>query len=150
MVSEQLLKVLSMCLLALLYLFFLRVLRAVWVGVKGPMLTAATIAPAGETRRGRKQSPQGLTIVAPPEMAGQRFPISGELTIGRAAGCTITLDDTFSSQMHARLYQRDSALYVEDLGSTNGTWLNREKVTGPLVLRKGDHLQVGNTVMELT
>lgn len=150
MVSEQLLKVLSLCLLALLYLFFLRVLRAVWVGTKAPVVTAAVAAPVVESRRSRKQAPQGLTVVAPPELAGQRFAVDEELSIGRAAGCTITLDDTFASQMHARIVQRDGSVMVEDLGSTNGTWLNREKVTGPMVLRRGDHLQVGNTVMELT
>lgn len=150
MVSEQLLNVLKLCLLALLYLFFLRVLRAVWVEVKGPALAMPTGSPAKEHRHTRRHAPLNLRIVEPRELAGQIFALGNELTVGRAAGCQVTLDDTFASQIHARVFQRDGSFYVEDLGSTNGTWLNREKVTGPLVMRRGDHLQVGNTVMELT
>ena len=76
------------------------------------------------------------------------FALAEELTIGRAAGCHVTLDDTFASQIHARMFRRDGQIYVEDLGSTNGTYLNRTKVTGPQVMRRGDRLQVGNTVLE--
>ena len=152
MVSEQLLNVLKLCLLALLYLFFLRVLRAVWVEVKGPAL-AVTAAPSAstvkESKHSRRHVPTQLKVVAPPEMVGMRFDLAEELTVGRAAGCQITLDDTFASQVHARVFRRDGQLYVEDLGSNNGTWLNREKVTGPLEMARGDHLQVGNTVLEL-
>lgn len=152
MVSEQLLNVLKLCLLALLYLFFLRVLRAVWVEVKGPAL-AVTAAPAApvvkEHKHGRRHVPTQLRVIAPPEMVGLRFDLADELTVGRAAGCQITLDDTFASQMHARVFRRDGQLYVDDLGSTNGTWLNREKVTGPREMERGDHLQVGNTVLEV-
>ena len=69
--------------------------------------------------------------------------------MGRAGGCQITLDDTFVSQLHARVFRREGQLYVEDLGSTNGTFLNRKKVTAPIAIRKGDRLQIGKTVMEL-
>ena len=65
--------------------------------------------------------PTQLKVVAPPEMVGLRFDLAEEMTIGRAAGCQITLDDTFASQVHARVFRRDGQLYVEDLGSTNGT-----------------------------
>ncbi len=154
MVSEQLLNLLKLCLLALLYLFFLRVLRAVWVEVKGPVLVAnprraAREARAGNRRRKDRTTPL-LRVVEPAEQKGRTFQIAEEATIGRAAGCQITLDDTYASQLHARLFVRDGQIMVEDLGSTNGTWLNREKVSGPLVLHRGDHLQVGNTVLELT
>ena len=69
--------------------------------------------------------------------------------MGRAGGCQITLDDTYVSQLHARVFRREGQLYVEDLGSTNGTYLNRKKVTAPIAIRKGDRLQIGKTVMEL-
>ncbi len=148
MVSEQLLNILKLCLLALLYLFFLRVLRAVWVGMKSPALASPVTKPTKERRR-RSRAPARLVITAPKEVAGQAFQLAEELTVGRAAGCQVTIDDTFASQIHARLFQRDGQLFVEDLGSTNGTWLNRDKVTGPVVMRRGDRLQVGNTIMEL-
>ena len=151
MVSEQLLNVLKLCLLALMYLFFLRVLRAVWVEVRGPALVGGEAAPAAPTkeRHRHRKAPSQLRLVSPSELVGLRFDLSDEFTLGRAAGCQVTLDDTFASQIHARIYRRDGQFYVEDLGSTNGTWLNRAKVTGPLELQRGDQLQIGNTVLEV-
>lgn len=154
MVSEQLLNLLKLCLLALLYLFFLRVLRAVWVEVKGPALVVGTKRSGREPRpRGRKARAEAkaphLTVVEPADQRGRTFPLADEVTVGRAAGCQVTLDDTYASQLHARLFLRDGQILVEDLGSTNGTWLNRQKVTGPMVMQRGDQLQVGSTVLEL-
>jgi len=82
-------------------------------------------------------------------MAGTVFAVVGELSIGRAAGCEITLDDTFISQVHSRVSLGDSGVVVEDLGSTNGTYLNRKKVTAPVVVNPGDVIQVGSTIMEM-
>jgi hypothetical protein len=155
-VSEPLLAVLRLCLLALLYLFFLRVLRAVWTEIRPPrpaVAVAPSPAPAARPRRPRgddvpRHGPQ-MRIVEPEELQGQVFDLGDELTIGRAAGCQITLDDTFVSQLHARVFRREGQYLVEDLGSTNGTYLNRQKVTGPMVIRPGDELQIGNTIMEL-
>ena len=150
--SEQLLTILKLCLLVLLYLFFLRVLRAVWAEVKAPKkVEAAPRRAKRETRRAtRKAAPIQLAVVEPAAQQGRTFPLGQEVTVGRAAGCQVTLDDTYASQIHARLFARDGQLFVEDLGSTNGTYLNRKKVQGPMVMKRGDKLQVGNTVMELT
>jgi len=90
-----------------------------------------------------------LAIVEPAALKGRTYPLAEELTVGRAAGCQVTIDDTYASQIHARVFSRDGQLFVEDLGSTNGTFLNRNKVNGPQAFRRGDRLQVGNTVMEL-
>lgn len=153
--DQQLLTILKLCLLALLYLFFLRVLRAVWVEIKGPKLVPAGAAAAKreakrEARRiERRSGPAELAVVEPAAQRGRRYPLADEVTVGRAAGCQVTLDDTYASQIHARVFSRDGQLFVEDLGSTNGTYLNRKKVQGPQVMRRGDRLQVGNTVMEL-
>jgi pSer/pThr/pTyr-binding forkhead associated (FHA) protein len=159
---EQLLTILKLCLLALLYLFFLRVIRAVWVEVGGPRLrsasrTAHTAPPPGPpprtAGRGKRKGPgaggPALVVVAPPEQEGRCYPLGEELTVGRAAGCQVTLDDTYVSQIHARVFVRDGQVYVEDLGSTNGTYLNRTKVAGPMLVGPGDRLQVGSTVLEL-
>jgi hypothetical protein len=153
-VPDQLLNLLKVFLLLLLYLFFLRVLRAVWAEVTPPAPAAAPVKKHGkQTRRVPSRKGAGklaLRVVLPPELKGRTFPLTEELTLGRAAGCQVTLDDTYASQLHARVFQRDGAVYVEDLGSTNGTYLNRNKVTGPMVLQRGDKLQIGNTVLELT
>ena len=157
--SEPLLNILKLCLLALLYLFFLRVLQAVWAEVSGPRTKAsrgrvrerAAPAAAAPRPKGRARSgpPTILRVVEPEAERGRSFPLADELTVGRAAGCQVTLDDTYVSQLHARVFRRDGKLYVEDLGSTNGTYLNRAKVAGPMVMSHGDRLQVGSVVMEV-
>ena len=92
-------------------------------------------------------------IIEPAEAKGRAFPLGAtgtELTVGRGGGCGVALpDDTFVSQLHARIFHADGSWFVEDLGSTNGTFLNRQKVSGPQSLRKGDRLQVGRTVLEV-
>lgn len=165
--SDALLTLLRWCLLALIYLFFFRVLQATWfstvagrkTGKKAVAATAtagaATAAAAPTKRRGRRGSTSSapavpaLVIVEPATAAGQRHPVTGTLSIGRAAGCEITLDDTFISQLHARVTIGQSGVVVEDLGSTNGTYLNRKRVTAPVVVQPGDVIQVGSTVLEL-
>jgi hypothetical protein len=160
-VPEPLLNVLKICLLILLYLFFFRVLRAVWAEVH---LARTTTAPAGggggrararggrpqRRTRTRERTPPKLKVIQPAGLAGTVYPLGDELSVGRAAGCQITLDDTYASQLHARLFMRDGQLYVEDLGSTNGTYLNRRKVSAPMVVSHGDQIQIGSTVMEVT
>ena len=151
--SDELLFILKLCLLALLYLFFFRVLRAVWAEVQPPKAVEAPVKKHGkQTRRvpsRRSSGPPVLRILLPPELKGRTFPLGDEVTLGRAAGCQVTIDDTYASQLHARVFQRDGTTYVEDLGSTNGTYLNRNKVTAPMVFQRGDKLQIGNTVLEL-
>ena len=150
--SDQLLFVLRLCLLALLYLFFFRVLRAVWAEIKPPV-AARPVAPEAprKAKRTKAKAPKRseLLVLDPPDQRGRTYPLGDELTLGRAAGCHVTVDDTFVSQIHARVLARDGQYLVEDLGSTNGTYLNRKKVSGPMVMQRGDRLQVGNTVLEL-
>lgn len=147
---EALLTILKFCFLAILYLFFVRVLRAVWVEVKGPPASLANPASNRSARPVRRGRPPGrLKVIEPAEHRGHTYDLGDELTVGRAGGCQVILDDTYVSQLHARVFRRDGQLYVEDLGSTNGTYVNRKKVTAPISIRKGDRVQVGKTVMEL-
>jgi pSer/pThr/pTyr-binding forkhead associated (FHA) protein len=151
-VSEQLLFILRVGLLAILYLFFFRVLRAVWAEIKPPKMAAGPSA--NGSRKAKKLHQRGpkrseLLVLDPPDERGRAYPLGDELTLGRAAGCTVTVDDTYVSQIHARVFAREGQYLVEDLGSTNGTYLNRKKVSGPMVMQRGDRLQVGNTVLEL-
>ncbi|MDQ6615678.1 MAG: FHA domain-containing protein, partial [Actinomycetota bacterium] len=89
-------------------------------------------------------------MLAPPQQQGVTFELGDELTVGRASGCGVSLpDDTFVSTLHARVFRRDGSLYVEDLGSTNGTFVNDRPVTGAIAFHRGDRLQVGKTVLEL-
>jgi pSer/pThr/pTyr-binding forkhead associated (FHA) protein len=61
----------------------------------------------------------------------------------------VSLPDTTVSQLHARVFRRDGRVYVEDLGSTNGTWLNRARVSAAVPMKRGDRLQFGSTVLEV-
>ena len=152
MVSDQLLNVLKLCLLALLYLFFLRVLRAVWVEVKGPALAfGAPVAakPAKEPRHGRRHAPSQLVVVAPDELVGQTFELADELTVGRAAGCQVTLDDTFASQVHAGCTDVTTSSTSRTSVPPMAPGSTGRRSPGPLQMQRGDHLQVGNTVLEL-
>jgi len=156
-VPDPILTLLKYVFLALLYLFFLRVLRAVWIELRepkpaptpaaGPMPAAAAAAP---TVTVGKPGPERLVVAEPREWKGLEFAVADEMTVGRAAGCGVSLpDDTFVSQLHARVFRRDGDVFVEDLGSTNGTYLNDKKVTSAVPLRKGDKVRFGRTTLEL-
>jgi len=145
------------CVIALIFLFFLRVIRAVWVEVRpaGPRQARGNPRPrASESRpppppRGKR--PIALEVIEPTDRAGQRFDLDGEVTIGRSQGCGIaTTYDIYSSTVHARLFRQDGRVYVEDLGSTNGTFVNSERVTKPTKVGRGDLVQVGGTVFQVT
>jgi pSer/pThr/pTyr-binding forkhead associated (FHA) protein len=149
-VPENLLSLLKLCLLALLYLFFLRVLWAVWNEIRAPKEERA-ITPK-QTRSDRRKAvvPAGrLVVLEPASQKGTMFDLGSELTVGRAAGCHMSLpEDTFVSQLHARVFDREGQIYVEDLGSTNGTYLNGRRLTAPTPMRTGDNLQIGSTKLE--
>jgi predicted component of type VI protein secretion system len=156
-VPEQLLNLLKIFLLVLLYLFFARVLRAVWTEVNTPRVAESMAGPAPGKQKGRRPRPSRpgrsnhpqLKVLEPAGLRGRSYALDSEITLGRAAGCQVPLDDAYASQVHARVFQRDGHWYVEDLGSTNGTYLNRRRVAGPMVIKRRDRLQIGNTVLEL-
>lgn len=150
--SDSILTVLKFCLLALLYLFLVRVVLIVARELRGtpaPAAAPATPAPApSPSPRSRKRGWR-LVVVEPKAEQGQAFAIDGEATMGRGGGCNIPLTfDTFVSQVHARVFDRDGNLWVEDLGSTNGTFVNGDKLTQALMLKKGDRVKIGETVLE--
>jgi FHA domain len=151
------LRVLQWGVIALIFLFFLRVIRAVWVEVS----PAAIRKSRSERRRDRvaarpprpepKRKQLYLRIVEPAAHEGQTFDLDDELTIGRSLGCGVpTPDDIYASTLHARLFRRKDQLWVEDLGSTNGTYVNSERIAQAHRLAKGDVLQAGSTVFEVT
>jgi len=147
LLSAVILTLLRWALLGLIYLFFARVLQAAWA-TAAPRAQAAT--PVVSTkRRGRRSTKASLVVLEPLELAGSEFALDTEITLGRAASCNVTLDDTYVSQLHARLENGASGVVLTDLGSTNGTYLNRQKVTSPVPVQLGDRIQMGSTVMEM-
>jgi pSer/pThr/pTyr-binding forkhead associated (FHA) protein len=154
-VPESVLTILKFCFLALLYLFLYRVVRVVVNEMKAPVPSAPpeparAKAVAAPTDRARGRGPHQLKILEPAGRRGETFTLQDELTVGRGGGCGIVLDDTFVSQVHARVFRRDGEVWVEDLGSRNGTLVNGQPLDGARRLRRGDTVQFGKTVAEAT
>jgi len=176
--TDQVLNILKFVLLGLLYLFFARVLWAVWSEVRTPRArqvasprpaaaaqrqaapnqVAATIptarpapAPAKTKRppKGKRGRAARLVVLEPRQRRGLTIALTGEITLGRDATCGIQIeDDSYVSQLHLRVYDYEGQPMVEDLGSTNGTFLNGNKLRGSKLLHPGDRIQVGTNVIE--
>ena len=167
---DTLLNILKFFLIALIWLFFLRVTRAIWVEVREPAsgsggpLSPGQASPASASYPSATEAPRmapsvtgrniptlHLTVIAPPEHADSLYELMGnESVIGRAAGCAVSIaDDTFVSHLHARIFMRGSQFWVEDLGSTNGSFVNSRKLTAPVPLRHGDRIQIGRTILQV-
>ncbi|MBT8239675.1 MAG: FHA domain-containing protein [Acidimicrobiia bacterium] len=144
--SDAVLTVLRLGFLALLWVFFIRIANAVWISAS----VSAPSAPERRTRTLRKSQGQSkVVILEPVEHAGLVYPVVDQLTIGRSASCDVTLDDTFVSSQHARIAKTDGGIVISDLGSTNGTYVDRARVTTPIQVGSGARVQIGSTVMEV-
>jgi hypothetical protein len=99
--------------------------------------------------RGPRSAPQQLLVTAG-TLAGTSLGLADQqITIGRANDATLVLNDDYASTRHARLFPQDGQWIVEDLGSTNGTYLDRQKVTRPTPVPVGVPIRIGKTVLEL-
>ena len=123
-------------LIALLYLFLLAAAKAGMGLVSG--------------RAGKREAVLGLRVTrGPAELRGVNLPLTAPVVIGRSAGADIVIGDDFVSGKHARIVPRGAdAGILEDLGSTNGTLMNGQPVTGPVVVSAGDTIEIGE--VELT
>jgi FHA domain len=137
-------------LLILVYLFIWRSLGRVVRDVR-------TQSPSGRRARGKGPAADGaapttasIVVVHEPDGAKPRtFKLATSMLVGRAPECEIRVDDTYASQQHARLFGRGGGWYVEDLGSTNGTFVNDQRLGAPAMVQPGDKIRVGTTVLEL-
>ena len=142
-------------LLALLYLFVWRALRSAASGLGGRATGSrasprrAAAAPRSSRRHPTSGPPTNVTVLSKDGRSIGNYQLSGEIEIGRADHCTIQLSDDYASQVHARLSARNGAWVVEDLGSTNGTFLNERRLESPNEVRAGDRVRIGTTVLEL-
>jgi pSer/pThr/pTyr-binding forkhead associated (FHA) protein len=144
-------------LLVLLYLFVWRSLKTVASGLSDRPRSAAPVpgppssAPPARSskRRGASRVPTNVLIHGKDGRRIGSFKLTGEIEIGRADHCTIRLADTYASLVHARLSPRDGSWTIEDLGSTNGTFLNEHRLESPSQVRSGDKVRIGTTVLEL-
>jgi pSer/pThr/pTyr-binding forkhead associated (FHA) protein len=153
-VPALVLQLLKYAFLAILYIFVWRSVRAIYQELRpatarsAPAGRAAAAAPRQSPRKVKK-APHKAVVIEGDSHKGVTFDLRDELVIGRGPKCQVVLDDSYVSQIHARLFAKGDAYMVEDLGSTNGTYLNRRKVTAPTELRRGDQIKIGKTVLEM-
>jgi pSer/pThr/pTyr-binding forkhead associated (FHA) protein len=151
-VSPFVLSVLKYAFLALIYFFVYRAIRAVAIDIRGRRETSRA-APRTEAKAARaKGGGKAPQVVVVKDDGGKKIAthrLSSAMQIGRANACHIKLDDTYVSNFHARLYPQNGTWHVEDLGSTNGTYLNRQRVSGSVEVQSGDEVRIGKTTLEL-
>lgn len=106
----------------------------------------ATVHHSGQTQRPR---PKRLVVSEGPLVGTEIALGSTPIMMGRAQECTVVLEDDYASGKHARLFPQGSRWFLEDLGSTNGTWLGDEQLTRASTVEPGDRIRIGKTVLEL-
>jgi|SRR3954449_6425364 len=140
--------------LAVLYLFLLWVVRSSMRDLARYGGTAAAEpveAPSAGRRQARAKAPRNggaprLTVVAAMgHEPGTSFDVRDGATFGRSDGAEIRVHDQFASSSHARIYDQSGSMYLEDLGSTNGTYLNGRKVKSAEPLSVGDTIRIGDS-----
>ena len=141
--------------LALLWLFVLAAVRVVRADLRVSGQPRVSMPPPARRRGRSAQPPPGprrasVLIVTAGGLAGTRIGLTGApVLIGRADDSTLVLTDDYASTRHARISQQEGVWFVEDLGSTNGTYLGQLKLGGPTPLEVGVPIRIGKTVMEL-
>jgi pSer/pThr/pTyr-binding forkhead associated (FHA) protein len=158
--SELTLTVIKIGFLAVLWLFVITALSVMRSDIfAGTRVTTRGGRTAGSKapkppRQQRAAKPKrgvpGKLVVTQGALAGTTVSLSGTpVLIGRAPDSTLVLTDDYASTRHARVFPDNGDWYVEDLGSTNGTYLDRSKVTGPTPVPLGVPIRIGKTVLEL-
>ena len=150
--SELALTLARLGFLALLWTFVFLVVSALRRDLLAP--ANAPLTPRSTTSNDRRprraKSTARKLVVVEGNLEGTVVPLgSASVTIGRAADNSLVLDDDYASSHHAKLYPYEDSWVVEDLGSTNGTWIDRTRITTPTVLGIGQPLHIGRTVVEL-
>lgn len=140
--------------LAVLYLFLLWVARSALKDLRREHATQAAVLDDGTgvypasagVAPDHARTPGWLRLErGGGHAAGVTFELDDEATFGRAEGVDIHLEDPFASSRHARIVRQGDLLVLEDLGSTNGTYLNDEPVQGPQPLHAGDRIRIGGS-----
>lgn len=154
--SDLLLSILRLGFLLALWWFVLTVVGVLRRDLQAPR-DAKPLTPARSTRkpspRPTLRTRKALTrlVITEGTLEGTVIPLgTSPIIIGRAPDATVVLEDDFVSTHHARLTPNAGHWIVEDLGSTNGTWIDRTRVTAPMVLQPGATLRIGRTHMEIS
>ncbi|MCI0383546.1 FHA domain-containing protein [Streptomyces sp. CNQ085] len=163
--SELTLTVMRLGFLAVLWLFVIVTVQVIRSDLFGTRVTQRAARRAEAQRPpqprqapqqaarggGRRRGAPTKLVVSEGSLTGTTVALQGQtITLGRAHDSTIVLDDDYASSRHARIYpDRDGQWIVEDLGSTNGTYLDRTRLTTPTPVPPGAPIRIGKTVIEL-
>jgi Inner membrane component of T3SS, cytoplasmic domain len=156
--SEIALLIIKVVFLALLWLFILSVVSVIRSDLFGRTVRASNQPqpqeletpppPPGRVKRQRGQ-PRVFTI-SQGHQAGLTANLgNGVIMIGRGADCQLILDDDYVSTRHARVVGAPTGIYIEDLGSTNGTYVNGQRITAPTTITLADTVRIGKTMLRL-
>jgi pSer/pThr/pTyr-binding forkhead associated (FHA) protein len=158
--NELSLTIIRVAFLAVLWLFVIAAIGVVRTDLLGGPSTTARrgkVRQAQAPRQGRptrppragRGSPRVLVVTAGALKGTSLDLAQQQITLGRANDATLMLNDDYASSRHARIFPQDGQWIVEDLGSTNGTYLDRQKVTRPMPVPLGVPIRIGKTVLEL-
>ncbi|MER3409828.1 MAG: FHA domain-containing protein [Thermoleophilia bacterium] len=144
---EEVLLLLKVAFLLLLYLFIWRIVRSASRDLRAPQ-ESMVLAPPAPAPSSPSPSPGRLVVVSGPQAEDGRALVldAASLTIGRGLDNDLVLDqDRFASLVHARVQPRPDGVWIEDAGSTNGTYVNGERLSQPRRLQPGDVIRLGET-----
>jgi len=153
--NELTLTLIRLAFLAVLWLFVIAAVGVVRTDMFGPSSRPRKAARQRQVQRPTKQTrgkrgTPGRVVITRGPLAGTTLGLNDQqITLGRANDATLVLNDDYASSRHARLYPQDGQWIVEDLGSTNGTYIDRQKVTQPTPVPVGVPIRIGKTVLEL-
>ena len=151
--TDETLLILKIAFLVLLYGFILLVVRSATKGLEQAPQESIILgaAEAAQLRAEHGLPPRRLLVVASPELQeGQTIEVAAPTTVGRDAHSGIRLDrDEFASATHARIEPRPDGAWVDDLGSTNGTFVNGAKLKRAQLAKVGDVIRIGATELQV-
>jgi pSer/pThr/pTyr-binding forkhead associated (FHA) protein len=154
--SEIALTIIKVAFLALLWLFILSAVSVIRTDLFGKTIRAQDQPQELETpppppRRAKRQRGEPrVFMISQGNQAGLSAELSaGAVMIGRGADCQLILDDDYVSTRHARVVSTPNGIYVEDLGSTNGTYVNGQRITAPTTITLADTVRIGKTILKL-
>ena len=136
---------LKLAFIGVLYLFLLWVARS---SLKDLARPAGSSRLAGDERASAQELARQSVLIAEGGgglREGSAFELNGSVTIGRSPAVEIQIDDPFASGRHARISERGGLFYIEDMGSTNGTYLNGAALTSQELLHEDDRVRIGDT-----
>lgn len=134
--------IMKYAIIAIIYLIIIFALRIMYKDIKG-----------GGKKKAVIKKTMGLEVIERGEnfnlRVGAVIPLNNELSVGRKADNLLILGDKYVSSEHARIYRKNTDYILQDLGSTNGTLMNKKKVKGMVVIKKGDEIKIGTSIFKV-